>query len=230
METTTKPVSHPTRHSYSSLSTWKTCPAMYGYRYVKKLPSETTAAMDRGTRLHKIAEIYVGDHTHSIQSHFELRKIGLRLLQLRNANAVPEATWLLDDQWKPVKKEADAKIKAIVDVHYFPERTLLKIHDYKTGREYPGHSDQLELYVAMGLCQFPDARRAEGSALYIDTGAEGRTTSAIRAMLPKIIDKWDTLIAAVEGDTALLPTPGAHCARCPFGVSKGGPCQSEQRK
>ena len=35
------------RHSYSSLSTYKECPAKYSYRYIEKLPDVPSAAMPR---------------------------------------------------------------------------------------------------------------------------------------------------------------------------------------
>src|SRR5678816_184130 len=54
-----KGMARPTRHSYSSLKMFKECPAKYGYSYIMKLPSPSTGAMDRGTRLHKLCEDYL---------------------------------------------------------------------------------------------------------------------------------------------------------------------------
>lgn len=218
----------PYRHSYSSLTKYKECPFRYAITYLQKLPEEPTAAMDRGTRLHKLCEDYMNDRSMHAPVRFELRKIGLTLHQLRNREAKAEAVWLVDADWNPVTRQEDAKLKAIVDVHYL-SGPLLKFHDYKSGREYPSHTDQLEFYAAIGLCIYPDAKRAEGSCLYIDAGTEGGERSLIRDMLPGIRKRWDAVVATLDNDKSFLPVAGGHCKRCPHGVSKGGPCIAEQR-
>jgi hypothetical protein len=219
----------PRRHSYSAISVYKECPARYAYRYIAKLPEPSSAAMDRGTRLHKLCEDYVTDTRPEVAPPYDVRRIALKLYQLRTKRALPEREWHVTRDWEACEKDdPNSWIKAIVDVHYV-EKEIILLHDYKSGREYPSHADQLELYAAMGLCQYPDARRAVSSPLYIDSGVEGRQRSIIRDMLPAITRKWGGLIGRMEGDAALLPTPGGHCKRCAFGVSKGGPCLNEQR-
>lgn len=217
----------PTRHSYSAISKYKECPAAYNYRYVLKLPEPSSAAMDRGTRLHKLCEDYVTSPSAEVAPPYDVRRIAMKLYHLKTKKAKPEAVWYVNRDWQACD-EGDAWIKGVIDVHYV-EKEVLFLHDYKSGREYPSHADQLELYTALGLCRYEAARRAVSSPLYIDNGVEGRQRSVIREMLPAITRKWGLVIAGMEGDAALLPTPGGHCKRCAFGVSKGGPCKAEQR-
>ena len=49
----------PTRWSYSSLSTYESCPAKWYYGYIVGLTGEPSPAMARGTRLHADCENYV---------------------------------------------------------------------------------------------------------------------------------------------------------------------------
>ena len=212
----------PKRHSYSSIARYRECPARYAFGYIAKLPEESSAAMDRGTRLHKLAEDYVKGEA-SMPVPYPLKKIAITIFQLRERGAKAEETWLLDRDWQPTEDPDVARIKAIVDVHWI-DNDVLRIHDYKSGREYPKHADQLEFYGAVGLRRFPDARRAVSSAVYIDAGNEGNRSTLDREMLPRVIRRWQTDMDRLDGDGRFLPTAGGHCKWCSYRSDKGGPC------
>jgi hypothetical protein len=211
----------PTRHSYSSIKKYQECPAAYGYSYIQKLPDEPSAAMMRGTRLHKLAEDYMNNTNMPVP--YDIKKVGLKIFQLRELGAKAEQVWLLDSDWNRVEHQDNAKIKAIVDVHRLTG-DLLKLHDYKSGREYPSHADQLEFYATVGLFHTPSAKRAEASAIYFDTGHEGATRSIIRDMLPFYREKWGTYIDTMDNDRSFGATAGSHCNRCAYSSKNGGPC------
>lgn len=213
----------PRRHSYSSIACYIQCPARYSYRYVQHLTEPGTAAMDRGTRLHKQAETYL--LSPEMPCPYELRRVGLTLYRLRQRGALSEQTWYVDADWNKCDSDA-AKIKCVVDVHYVAN-DVLYLSDFKSGREYSTHSDQLELYSLVGLQHYPEVKRVESNAIYIDNGCEGKDRSMIRDMLPHYRKEWDRRIARIESDPEFLPAPGSHCKSCPFGKSKGGPCQAE---
>lgn len=219
----------PRRHSYSAISKYKECPAAYAYRYILKRPEVSTAAMDRGTRLHALCEEYVKNKSAYVAPPYDLRRIALKLYSLRDKGAIAEQEWYVNRNWEPCEKDdPNCWIKAIVDVHHVTQETLY-LHDYKSGREYPSHADQLELYAAMGLRRYAAAKRSVASPLYIDSGLEGRQRSLIRDMLPKITSKWGADIGRMEGDAAFRPTPGSHCGRCSFASNKGGECHAWKR-
>ena len=213
----------PTRHSYSSLKLFKQCPAAYGYSYIQKLPSESTGPMDRGTRLHKLAEDYM--RASDTPCPYDIRKIGLTIYQLRQKGAVPEQTWLVDKDWEPTDDESQARLKAIIDVHIPPTGNVLYLHDYKSGREYAEHADQLELYSLIGLRRYPDVVRAEASAIYIDSGHEGPARSILRESFPHYVRRWTELMDRVDDESGFAPTAGGHCGRCPYSSNAGGPCE-----
>jgi hypothetical protein len=155
--------------------------------------------------------------------HHEIKRIGPLLLMLKSLNAKTEDIWLLDSDWKPTEDPKKAWVKAIVDVHYLVNGVLY-VKDYKSGQMYPDHRNQLELYALMGLRMYPDVKRVEFSAVYMDTGHEGAEGSLIPAMSEKMILSWDTDAKAMMADEVYEPKPGPACKWCPFTKAKGGPC------
>lgn len=215
------PMSKPTRWSYSSLSTWKQCPQKWKFSYIDCIPWPPSAAMARGTRMHLMAEEFVKGTAPAV--HTEIQKIGPLLQMLIGYKAKTEEVWMLDRDWKPTQDSAKAWVKTIVDVHYIAD-DVLYVKDYKSGRTYPDHANQLELYGLVGLCSFPKITRVETSAVYMDTGHEGHQGSIIRAMLPKLVDRWEKDATAMMADDVHEPRPGNACKWCPYAKSKGGPC------
>jgi hypothetical protein len=216
-------VSRPKRWSYSALSTYNECPAKYAYSYIQNLPWPSSPAMARGTLLHQIAEDYMNEPAAPVP--FELKKVGRTIDGLKQKKAKAEVIWLVNRNWEPVEDQNEAWVKAIVDVHYFDDvDAVLHLHDYKSGREYPSHRGQLELYSILGLLRYPPAQRAESSAIYLDGGFSGSEGSIIRAMLPKLIEKWDGQARRMEMDDDFIANPGGACRWCPYRASAGGPC------
>lgn len=219
--TTNLAAQRPSRWSYSAWSTYEDCPAQYAYSYIHKLPWPASPAMARGTMLHQQAEDYMNDP--SMPVPYDLRKIGRTLDELRSKRAMAEQTWLADNLWRVTEYQPSAWTKAIVDVHYL-SGDVLHLYDYKSGREYPSHRDQLEFYSVLGLIRYPEAQRAESGAIYIDGGFTGNEGSIIRAMMPKLVDKWNERGMRMMSDTNFIAAPGGHCKWCPYRASAGGPC------
>ncbi len=212
----------PTRWSYSSISTWKQCHLKWKYSYIDGIEWPSSAAMSRGTRMHLMAEEFVNGTVQVVPS--EIKNMGPTLLSLKGMGAKAEEVWLLDDKWNPVQDQSKAWIKAIIDVHYVLD-DVLYVKDYKSGRMYPDHLNQLELYGLIGLKTFPEVKRVETSAIYMDLAHEGSQGSIIPQMLPKMIEPWDTEAKAMMGAESYEPTVSAACAWCPYSKRKGGPCE-----
>lgn len=215
-------MNRPTRWSYSSISTYESCPAKWKYSYIDNLPYKASAAMERGSRLHADCEKFLKEPLHVLP--WELAKMGPRLQDLKNLGAKSEETWCLDKSWLP--DMANPWVKAIVDVHWFEsDGTVLHVRDFKSGREYPDHRDQLELYALIGLSYFPEVKRVEYGAIYLDTGHVSNEGAVIRGdMMDKKIQVWHGKAETMMNDEQLLPRPGAACRWCDYARSKGGPC------
>lgn len=209
----------PTRWSYSSLSTYETCPSKWKYRYIDGLPDPPSPAMERGTRLHSQCEEYLNG---GVEAPGELGKIAHILERLRANTAKAECAWRLDAEWNPI--EHGGRVIGIVDVH-FRLGDALHIYDFKTGRTYPGHAQQLELYALLGASHHPDVDRFEVGAIYIDTGKLSRRRTITRDELSPIRADWHQRAEAMLADEVYEPNPkGGGCYWCPYKSLTGGPC------
>jgi hypothetical protein len=208
----------PTRWSYSSLSTYEECPAKWRYEYIDGIRTPPSPAMERGTMLHSMCEKVLNGE---IETPGELAQIGRVLERLKANEAKPERAWRLDSEWKPV--DSGSWVIGIIDVHFFKDGAL-HVYDFKSGRSYPSHSKQLELYSLIGLCTFPEAQRAEVGAIYIDTGKLQRRRTIDRAEAPALLANWTGRARKMFADNDLLPTPGSGCYWCQHKDSMGGQC------
>jgi hypothetical protein len=212
----------PKRWSYSSLSTYESCPAKWYYGYIVGLTGEPSPAMARGSRLHADCESYVKGDLMVVP--YELKKVALRLEDFKQRKAKAEEVWLLDKDWKTSDQEP--WIKAIIDVHYV-ESNVLHVIDHKSGREYPEHREQLELYSLIGLCRYPEVKRAEYSALYLDTGHVSNEGAILRGdIMNSRIKHWHDRAIRIFEDKDYRPKPGGACKWCDYSAKKGGPCEA----
>jgi hypothetical protein len=178
--------------------------------------------MERGSRLHTDCEKFLKTDSHVLP--WELAKMGPRLMDLKGKQAKSEETWCLDKGWSP--DMVNPWIKAIVDVHWFEVNgTVLQVRDFKSGREYPEHRDQLELYGIIGMRYFPQVKRAEYGAIYLDTGHVSNEGAVIRGdMLDQKVKSWTDRAIRIFEDTTYTPNPGGACRWCDYKSSQGGPC------
>ena len=171
--------------------------------------------------MHTMAEDFVKGTIPFVPT--EIVKIAVQLETYKSVGAHAEAVWLLDYKWTPTESNDEAWVKSIIDLHY-PVKDVVYVKDYKSGQMYDDHREQLELYGIMALMKYPEAKRVETSALYMDTGYEGMEGSIIRAMIPKLVDKWHTSAVTMMEDNDYDPKPGTACRWCPYAKAKGGPC------
>lgn len=210
----------PTRWSYSSLATYEECPAKWRYEYVDGIKPPPSPAMERGTRLHQMCEQVLNGEA---ETPPELEPIARVLYRLKANEAKTERAWRLDNQWRPVA--SGSWLIGIVDVHFVRDGAL-HVYDFKTGRSYPSHSKQLELYSLIGLCTFSEVPRVEVGAIYIDSGKIQRRRTVERQEAPALLADWSRRAETMFADEALAPTPGSGCYWCQHKDSMGGPCSS----
>lgn len=213
----------PTRWSYSSLSTYESCPARWKYGYLDNIYSPPSPAMVRGTRLHLDCENYLKGNLMRVP--YELSKVALKLDDLVRNKAKSEEVWLLDKDWATTKSAP--WIKAIVDVHWVePKGDVLHVRDFKSGREYPDHREQLELYALIGMCVYPEVKRAEYGAIYLDTGHVSNEGAILRGDLMNSKQKsWHDRAIRIFEDKTFIANPSTNnCKWCDYSAKKGGPC------
>lgn len=143
-----------------------------------------------------------------------------------------EEVWLADRKWLPLQVEEPEPegtwVKAVVDLHKFwTETRILEIVDLKSGRRYPEHEKQLQLYALLGIHRYEGVKRVDVSALYIDEGgSHGHRMSYLPEMFDYYALDWQLKAQRMFDDQDFLPTPSRQaCKWCSFKASKGGPCQ-----
>ena len=216
-------IPQPIRLSYSSIKMWQDCPAKWAFNKIDRLPDEPGPAAKRGTRLHKAAEKYLKNELDERSLPVELLKVLPILSALKGVGAVAEESWVVDRDWQT---GGVPLFMAVVDVHYFMGDEL-HVKDLKSGKQYPAHLDQLQLYAVIGMHLFPKVNRVHVSAIYIDEGREGAECTYERAMLPDLSQVWIDKATAVHNDGDYLPLPEPKkCRWCAYSKMKGGPCEA----
>ena len=152
-----------------------------------------------------------------------LAKVSRVLDRLRVNQAKAEQAWRVDAQWQPVA--SGSWLLGYVDVT-FTRDGLLHVYDFKSGKPYPSHKSQLELYALLGLAQNLEAPAVSVGAIYLDTGKIGaqRTIDRVEAMTLRA--NWTSRALALMADEAYQPKRGRGCYRCAFKDSLGGPCSA----
>lgn len=236
MSFASKTVNRITSWSFSRWSVYEECPAKAKYKFIDRLKEPGSAAMDRGTELHKQCEMYlkVGGRVAN-----EIKLIGDVLKDFRKRGALAEADFTFTQDWKATRWDdwnnawcrikADVMIAPVVDS---PTPTA-EIHDFKTGgkkkleeNDFDEYYMQLELYGLAGLLTFPTAQAVKSSLVFIDFGKVIENPYVFnRGDEKKLMKKWETRTKRMLTDTTFKPKPGNACRWCHFRSSNGGPCK-----
>jgi PD-(D/E)XK nuclease superfamily len=158
--------------------------------------------------------------------------LGPELERMKRTGFKSEEIWLIDANWMPLplEEEGRAWAKAIVDLHGI-DGDVLSIVDLKSGKRYPEHADQLQVYALMGMKRYPSVKRIDVQDWYVDEGGRyGNQMSYLPQMFEHYAEPWNLLAQRMFDDQEFVPTPSkASCKWCPFKASKGGTCQEGDR-
>jgi len=211
--------------SYSRLKCYETCPKQYSYKYVEKLAGSrpSSPAATRGSEIHEKAEKYLLDELHIYPP--ELQKVAGHAMKIKALKAKPEAKLAVREDWSPCEYEAaDVYLRAIIDI-LIPGEEQVHIQDWKTGKEYPEHKDQMTLYANIAAAHYP-AKEYITQLVYIDQGfvTSPKATPTERIKGTRIM--LDGRIKIAEKDEILPAKPNAMCKWCEYSQRHGGPCTS----
>ena len=133
--------------------------------------------------------------------------------------------------WKSVDwfdKKAYFRVK--LDARYVDpqsDASSVTIIDYKTGKQYPEHTQLMEDYGVMQFLEAPKISEVVTELWYVD---QGRRTTAVYdrkaalARLPNLKKR----VAAVLNDRKFQPmgVVNGKCAWCPHSKKRGGVCDA----
>lgn len=232
-----KTVRKITSWSFSRWSTYENCPAKARFLYIDKLKEPGSAAMDRGTELHKQCEDFLKGVKKTVSKDTKL--IANVLKDFKKRGALAEADFTFKQDWSPTRWDdwngawcrikADVTIAPVID----SDEPTAEVHDFKTGgkqklenNDFEEYYTQLELYGLAGLLTFPTAQRVKSSLVFIDFGKIIESPEVLkRGDEKKLMKKWEIRTKRMLNDTTFKPKPGNACRWCNFRKSNGGPCQ-----
>ena len=220
-----------TSWSNSKYGTWEKCPAAYKYARIDKIPQPPSPHADRGVFIHSKGEQFLKGNIRGVPPEF--KKFSDELRAMKKYKAIPEQKWAFSKGWKPCDWENHSIIwlRGITDAHlYDEEERELVIVDFKTGRHYPSHKGQGELYSVMGLAMYPDLLSCTIEFWYLDSG-DFLTWTYDLAHVKRLKTKWTRRASLMLAEKKFAPTPSENsCKWCSFKASKGGPCKKEWKE
>lgn len=220
--------------SYSRYFDYSTCPFKAKLKYVDRIKEPGSPAMERGSKIHKLAEEYtIGKiPVNSLPKELGLFEDEFRALRKRaksrakNSTFAVEQQWGFTDKWVPTGWFGyDTWCRVVLDVVYYDHRSkTVTVIDHKTGKVRDNHKEQLSLYVLAALIKFPEATTVIAQMWYLDQG-EIMSVNYTRDEYEGLIEKWNRLTLPMLSDREFLPTANYLCGWCFFSKAKNGPCK-----
>lgn len=214
-----------TSWSISRLLLWEKCPYAAKLKHIVKETEASSYSSDRGDTIHKRGEQYLLGNIRGVPAGFE--KFAKDLRSFKSHDAKPELDLAVTVAWRPTtwndwngawcRGRGDAVIPPGDD-------PVVNVVDYKTGKVYDHHADQLELMALLCFSHFPTAKLAIGELWYLDSGQLDRREVPKRSV-GKLRDKWTARVEPMLRDTKFKATPSADACRfCGFHQQRGGSC------
>jgi len=231
IEKDTMPKKKTKRWSYSRWAMYHLCPRQYHWYYILKMPRTTSYAMERGLDIHKKAENFVKGKITGMPS--ELKKFAPEFKALRReyrrgrGRTEPDIS-MNRDRTASTKEDTDYFIGFADYAHCTYDKgevnlSALAVIDYKTGRKYPGHREQGNIYALILLCLNPSVDKVTVEFYYLDSGF---VTEFIihRKDLERLMAVWDRRITKMYSDKVFEATPNKFCKWCNRNKLNGGDC------
>ena len=221
--TTTKAAKKITSWSYSRYSCWEQCPAKAKYKFIDKLPEPPAPAMERGIKIHQLAEDYILGKIKKMPE--ELLNFEEEFKELKKCKPMVEETWAFTKDWDETRWDdwAGCAVRIKTDAALL-DGTDLYVIDHKTGKMRDGYEKQLDLYALGGMLKFPHIKKVYTQLWFLDSGDQIMAEYEASEM-QELKERWDKDTMPMLNDTIFAPKPNYTCRWCTFSKSKGGPCK-----
>ena len=231
-----------TSWSFSRYSDYKQCPLKAKYKHVDRIKEPGNEAMDRGSAIGKMAELYIRGKKKKLAPELskfkDLFKELAAQFKKKPGSMVVEDTWAFRKDWSPTKWDdwAGCHLRVKMDCGRLLSATKMDLIDFKTGKYRPEQNDdymeQLELYALSALVLNPQIEEVVPRLVYLDLGIihpePGGPDHVVytRKDVPKLKSLWDKRTRKMLLDRSFAPKPNSKCHWCWYGQSKkseGGP-------
>lgn len=197
-------------HSYSSLSTWKTCPRLHQAQYVeRRFPYVETPAMARGNRLHTDMENAIEKGT-PVPSEWKGNPELVPFLRKFGARAEVKLGMTADGRGCEFFDKSNVYLRGKIDVYLpvVPKRVAILV-DWKSGNSRYTDELQAEFYSTLLSSTIIE------NILFIWGYFSGETPSKtvnVQEAKKKVLE----LAQRVDNDKLHTPRPGWKCRYCPL--------------
>lgn len=213
--------------SLSKLGTFTKCRRRFLYSYLQKLTGtvQPAGAKERGVDQHKIIE----DYFKGVRADLpvELLKYKAWFDMLRELDFYQENKLAMLEGWLPTSfDDPKAWWKGVLDLKVLRNGKAW-VFDWKTGKVYPDHEDQKELYTIATFVEHPEVDEVEAWHIYLDLNNKDTKKIYFRPQLAELISDWNkklipymTTMASYErGDdpnSFFVTNPSYLCDYCPY--------------
>lgn len=247
-----KPISSWSYSRWSDYAGDNGCPRKAKFKYVDRIREPGSPAMDRGSVLHKFAELVVlqkaltykncvDEKGKPLCSAKDFKKFlaewkpiqesfadEFALLVKQKASTEEQITFRSDWTETEWNDWNGAWLRIKVDAMYVEPDGTVVIIDYKTGKIRDSHRGQLSLYAIAAFLRYPEAKKVRAELWYLDQG-EILDEDYISSQLEKLQKEWIKKTKAMLSDTVWKPKPGAACRFCFYrkdnAKNGGGQCE-----
>lgn len=210
--------------SHSGLTLYQQCPLAFQKRYITKekgVQGETSPALQRGTDTHQHFEDYLNGDVDGLDP--DHRKWDAMMAGLLQAGATAEMEFGLTKDYEVCGfDDEEAFLRGKIDACYV-EGDTVNIYEWKTGKQYPEHAQQRQLYALAAMAMHPDAKLVIVSTPYLDLGVitEEEFTPANQLTL-----KWTFTrkVNKTQPPQDYRPRPSWKCRFCEYAKGVGGTC------
>lgn len=211
--------------SLTRIKTLEQCGAKYDYRYLQRIKDTAGPAAQRGTDIHRSIEGFIREGT-PLAGPLEFYHGFLTQLKQNPVPIESEIRIALTEQWKPCPEADVPWLLAYLDLLRRVEASA-NIWDWKSGKIYPDHDDQKELYSLMVLAAFPEIEVVTFAHVYVDLGKNREKIFSRFSDYERLKAKWEGKVRRLDSvkQNELIPNPSFLCRYCSYSSSKGGPCR-----
>lgn len=208
---------------FSKLDKYRECPAKFYYEFIKKLPSKSSPAMERGQKMHENIESYLNGWVTDLIPEVAAWKDALDALRQKDFKAEQalgfsadwskRADWFGPETWLRVKMDAS-----------YTEGAKGTAIDFKSGKYRIPSTEQIELYAIALHAANPELEEVRAEFWFLDTGEiYDRAYPAVQLLTLR--KKYERYVEPLYKDEVFSPTPSNDCRWCNFSKTKGGPCK-----
>lgn len=228
--------------SYSRVQTFRSCKRkallLHGgsAKSRPKIAEPESPAMERGKQVHAEAEQYLQAGGNGLALRDKVWKDWLgEVKELREHGYEPEQRFAFDKKWYPLEDyfHRTTWMRAALDAVCIDGDGAIVI-DFKTGKEYPDHEEQAELYALTVFEAYPEVNDLLVEFWYLDQ--KHVTPYAFTRVDDhlELYEKWHAIGKEVTSETEFAPSPGKGCNAynkpCPFSQDGELPiCEYDKR-